>query len=73
MPVKLTKASIYSGNTNAIDLPLTNEEFEEAFAKWQDGMLIQDAFPTLSADQREFIMTGSTHSEWEEMWAEDKE
>ena len=31
--------------------------------------LIQDIFPTLDADQREFIQTGITPSEWADMFA----
>lgn len=37
--------------------------------KWRNGAYIQDAFPDLSADDRELIMTG-THPEcWEEMFS----
>jgi len=32
---------------------------------WEAGTLIQDAMPQLSADQREFIMTGCTSEEWD--------
>lgn len=28
------------------------------FDNWQAGMLVQDAFPSASADDREFLMTG---------------
>lgn len=74
MPMKLTKASLYSGNTHTIDLPISELEFELGMLAWKThGMLIQDAFPTLTPDQREFIMTGSTHDEWEDMWGEDDE
>jgi hypothetical protein len=30
-------------------------------------MFIQDAMPNLSADEREFIMTGMTPADWEKM------
>lgn len=32
---------------------------------------IQDAFPYLSADDREFIMTGITSEEWDNMFREE--
>jgi hypothetical protein len=32
-----------------------------------DGELIQNAFPNLSAGDREFIKTGITEESWEEM------
>ena len=34
-------------------------------ANWHEGMLIQNAMPHLSADEREFLMTGITPSEWD--------
>jgi hypothetical protein len=35
--------------------------------------LIQDAFPTLTADEREFILTGITSEEWDEIFPEEDE
>lgn len=32
---------------------------------WQDGDLISDAMPNVSADDREFLLTGITPEEWE--------
>jgi hypothetical protein len=37
---------------------------------WESGALIQDAFPFLDADRREFIMTGITPAMWNEMFPE---
>lgn len=37
---------------------------------WQSGTVIQRAMPHLSADEREFIMTGITPSEWDEIFDE---
>jgi hypothetical protein len=40
-----------------MDLPVTMEQIN----RWQlDGVLIQDAFPNLNADEREFLKTGIT-------------
>ena len=39
-------------------------------AAWRNGMLIQEAMPGLSADEREFVMTRTTPAEWDAMWAE---
>jgi len=33
---------------------------------------IQDALPTLSADERELLMTGTCKPCWDTMWSEDK-
>jgi hypothetical protein len=35
--------------------------------------LIQDAFPNLNASQREFIMTGMTDDDWDNMFPPDDE
>lgn len=44
----------------------------DGLKKYQEGALIQDAFPELSADVREMLMTG-THPEcWKIMWPEDE-
>ena len=45
------------------DLDITRDQLD----KWQNGMLIQDAFPNLSPDDREFIMTGITEEEWDKL------
>jgi hypothetical protein len=37
-------------------------------ASWGQGELVQNAMPHLSADEREFIMTGITPTEWDEMF-----
>lgn len=34
---------------------------------WKDGALIQDAFPNLSANTREALMTGTCDKCWAEM------
>ena len=44
-----------------MDLDITEEQIQ----KWQQGELIQNAFPNLSASEREFIKTGITDEEWD--------
>lgn len=34
---------------------------------------VQDAFPNLTAEEREFIITGITPTEWNEMFSEEEE
>ena len=57
----ITRKSPFSGKTNTRDIPIT----EAQLMAWQDGILIQDAMPNLSADDREFIKTGITVEEWD--------
>ena len=59
----ITKTSPMTGMINTMDVAVT----EVQIARWQGGMLIQDAMPDLSVDEREFIMTGMTPADWEKM------
>ena len=60
-----------TGEATEMVINLTSEAFKVAHAQWQDGMLIQNAFPTLDANQREFIMTGMTPALWEKHMGDD--
>ncbi|AMQ66098.1 hypothetical protein AAY80_048 [Stenotrophomonas phage vB_SmaS-DLP_6] len=63
----ITRKSPLSGKTNQRDINVT----EEQLAKWHEGTAIQHAMPNVSADDREFIMTGITPEEWDEAFAPD--
>jgi len=39
----------------------------EQYIAWIDGTLIQDAMPQLSADEREFIISGCTAEDWQQL------
>jgi hypothetical protein len=58
--MKITRQSPISGEIRTFDLDITEEEI----LNYQNGALIQDAFPRLNADEREFIKTGITGEEW---------
>ena len=59
----ITKKSMFSGTANTMDLPVTREQLD----RWQGGELIQNVFPFLSPAEREFLMTGCTDEEWDEV------
>ena len=59
--MKITRISRLTGNIAIMDLPVTRKQL----AAWVDGELIQNAMPHLTADQREFLITGITPSEWQ--------
>lgn len=40
--------------------------------KWESGAFVQDAFPGLTAEEREFLMTGMTPEEWAEIFGEEE-
>ena len=58
----VTRLSPFSHTRNTIDLDITAEQL----ARYEQGNeLIQNVFPDLSPEHREFIMTGITPEEWE--------
>jgi hypothetical protein len=59
--MKITRTSPITGRTLTRDIDCTPEQL----AAWEGGTRAQVAFPTLSADDREFIMTGISPIEWE--------
>lgn len=61
--MKVTRVSNWSGKERTLDLDVTDEEL----AAYNAGELVQRAFPRLTEDEREFVLTGMTHDEWEEM------
>ena len=64
----ITRRSMLSGKVHTFDIPITENQY---FAyRSSPSALVQDAFPSLTADQREFILTGSTPEEWNEAFKE---
>jgi hypothetical protein len=57
----ITRKSFLTGVERTLDLPITQLQIDA----WENGMLVQEAFPNLSADDREFIMTGVISDEWD--------
>jgi len=46
---------------------------EADYWDWDDGMMVQDAFPYLSADEREMLITGICPTCWDKMFGSDEE
>ena len=66
--MKLTKKSPLSGREVTLDLPIIEDEYNAGQEKRRRGALIQDAFPTLPPEHREFILTGIGPEEWDEVF-----
>ena len=66
--MQFTRTSPVSGITRTLDLDVTESQLKS----WNQGTLIQDAFPQLSSEKREFILTGITDAEWEEFFPEEQ-
>lgn len=61
------RKSPYSNEVHEMDIDITQQQLKD----FQDDKLglIQNAFPHLSADEREFILTGIHPTEWEKLFS----
>jgi hypothetical protein len=66
--IKVARQSPFTGKLNVMKLNISEQEYTRRLEKWMGGELIQNAFPMLSAGEREFIKTGITPKEWDEMF-----
>lgn len=62
----VTRKNIFTGQERSLDLDVTQEQLN----RWQGGEKIQNVFPHLSVDEREFLMTGIIGEEWNELTEE---
>ncbi len=70
MTITLFKTSALSGKLNSMELPITYERL----LQWErTGEPVQRAFPDLTPDQREFLLTGATPEEWDRAFPEEDE
>jgi hypothetical protein len=63
----ISKRSMLTGDEHTMDLNVTPRQIKA----WQEGTLIQNAMPNLTSVEREFIMTGITKDEWDNLMEED--
>ena len=64
--MNITRTSPLTGETATRDINVTPAQI----AAWEGGELAQNAFPDASPSEREFIMTGCTEPDWDEMFGE---
>lgn len=66
--MQITKTSDFTGKVNTQELPITQAEYDAWRNAGNDDSkrFVQNAFPQLSADEREFLLTGITAAEWDE-------
>ena len=64
----IERQSIVSGKVYQMELDITQQQLNDFF----NGRLglIQEAFPNLSIDEREFIISGIHPIEWRELFGE---
>ncbi len=66
--MKITRVSPFSNKKATLEIDVTARQI----ASWEKGELIQDAMPNLTPDEREFIKTGVTPDEWDDIFGVDK-
>ena len=67
--VRVVQVSPISGNINTMELPIRQGQIEY----WQaSSELVQNVFPHLNADEREFLMTGIMPEEWGQAFPEEE-
>ncbi len=61
----VTRTSLFTGSRNSMILDIRLPQLTD----YAEGRgLIQEIFPNLNADEREFIQSGATPSEWNTMF-----
>ena len=70
--MQITSICQLDGKVYTMDFPnMTETQFRISKKMWDEGALVQDAFPFLNADQREFLMTGTPPQVWDAMFGGD--
>jgi len=64
------RLSSISGKINSMELNVTQAQLNQYD---KGGVLLQNVFPNLKPDEREFIKTGITKQEWNEMFGDPEE
>jgi len=62
------RRSIISGKVNTMNIDCT----EEQLSRHKMGELVQDVFPNLSVEEREFLISGVTPEEWDNTFEDSK-
>ena len=60
--IQVTRQSILTRKMNTMELPILQEHLD--MYDTIGGLLVQNVFPNLSAEQREFLINGVTPDEW---------
>jgi len=68
--IQVTRQSAITRKINTMELPITQEHLD--MYETVGDILIQDAFPNLNAEQREFLLSGITPQEWNDTFGEEE-
>jgi hypothetical protein len=67
--MQITRTNILTQKESTMELDITQEQIDA----FQNGAKVQDAFPNLTDDEREFILTGMSPEEWDATVPEEDE
>jgi hypothetical protein len=65
LEVTLSKKCKISGEPYILNIPTENYE------AWKEGEYAQNAFSFLSTEEREFVISGTTPKEWDNMFQDE--
>jgi hypothetical protein len=66
----VTRKSLFTGKVSSREIPIDEETLKRVDSR---DDVIQNIVPHLSADDREFLMTGATPEEWDALVPPDDE
>ena len=67
----IERRSPLTGKWNTMDLDVTQEQLDEMELPGSERRYVQDIFPNLTNEQREFIKTGYTPEDWAAIFPEE--
>ncbi len=67
--IRVVKTSPLTGLENSMTLDITQDMIDD----WKGGMIIQDAMPHIQPHEREFLISGLTQEDWDDMMSESDE
>jgi hypothetical protein len=63
----ITRTSLLTGDENTLEIDVTDSQI----AEYNSGVLLQKAFPNLDCADREFIKSGITPEEWNQIFGKE--
>ena len=69
--IQVTRQSVLTRKINTMELPISQEHLD--MYDTVGGILVQNAFPNLDKEQREFLLSGITPQEWKDTFGEDED
>ncbi len=67
--MKVSRYNMMTGKVCHMELDVTPQDL----ARHQRGELVQDVFPHLTADEREFLVSGLMPGDWEKLMGDEDE